>query len=275
MSTWIAYPRAICDGTTTNLYCNDLAGNINHYALTVGGGIASGPTQVLSDAYDCSVEFDGTDYVLTYQSKTGGTNGASNGIYRASSSSADSGFAGSFLFNPGYDSSDGIMTLGGKVLFTGMTGEHPAASTSEPLLALSMVSDSWIDALATYTTSDATWAGPITLTAGASGYGASEAPRGALAHFQTINVQGKITAHQAVVPTTWNAAPKDATADYTAGPTGLGRGPMEQAMIGIPFDDKSTTYDPIGGGAAVVAQSGIEALRVAHTFDPCIACAVH
>ncbi len=101
-----------------------------------------------------------------------------------------------------------------------------------------------------------------------SGYGATEAPRGALAHFATTNSQNKITAYQCVVPTTWNGSPRDANG------TG-GRGPMEQAMLGVPYSSVTHTVPSAGGGGNFTAQGGLEALRVAHTFDPCLACAIH
>jgi Ni,Fe-hydrogenase I large subunit len=120
----------------------------------------------------------------------------------------------------------------------------------------------------------ATWKEPYAEVVGAiSGYGATEAPRGALAHFSSLNAAGKITAYQAVVPTTWNASPKDGAAE-TGNP-----GPIEQAMMGVPYRAEQATFDVItaatkgaGGGTAY---NGIEALRIAHTFDPCIACAIH
>ncbi len=99
---------------------------------------------------------------------------------------------------------------------------------------------------------------PVPLTT-KSGYGATEAPRGALAHFVTI-ASGKISAYQCVVPTTWNASPKDGMGGLR-GDALNGRGAMEQAMVGSPY----------AGGAT----PGVEALRVAQSFDPCIACAVH
>jgi Ni,Fe-hydrogenase I large subunit len=110
-----------------------------------------------------------------------------------------------------------------------------------------------------------------------SGYGLTEAPRGALGHFVTAD-SGKIVAYQCVVPTTWNASPKDG-ADGAGGanlqPNNSGatkRGPMEQAMIGVPFN----SADKIAAsGNKREAISGVEVLRVAQSFDPCIACAVH
>ncbi len=99
---------------------------------------------------------------------------------------------------------------------------------------------------------------PVVVPSGSnSSMGVSEAPRGALAHFVTA-AGGRITAYQCVVPTTWNASPKD-------GQTTPKAGPMEQAMIGVPFEDA-----PVNG-----RNSGVEVLRVAQSFDPCIACAVH
>jgi hydrogenase large subunit len=108
-----------------------------------------------------------------------------------------------------------------------------------------------------------------------SGYGMVEAPRGALAHFITAD-NGKIKSYQCVVPTTWNASPKDgADAGVNAGNTGTTkRGPMEQSMMGVMFDTGShVTVTGAPGGAS--RMSGVEVLRVAQSFDPCIACAVH
>lgn len=82
------------------------------------------------------------------------------------------------------------------------------------------------------------------------GMGLTEAARGALGHW--IRIQGgKIANYQCVVPTTWNASPRD----------GLGQpGPMEQALIGAPVEDPDNPW---------------EVVRIIRSFDPCIACAVH
>ena len=84
----------------------------------------------------------------------------------------------------------------------------------------------------------------------ARGSGFMEAPRGALAHWIVIE-DGKIANYQAVVPSTWNAGPRDA-----AGQPGA----YEAALVG------HTLHDP---------KQPIEILRTIHSFDPCIACAVH
>ena len=82
------------------------------------------------------------------------------------------------------------------------------------------------------------------------GVGLSEAPRGALGHWIQVG-EGRIEHYQVITPTCWNASPKD---DYDRS------GPMEQALIGTPIQDPDRP---------------IEALRVIHSFDPCLSCAVH
>jgi hydrogenase large subunit len=84
----------------------------------------------------------------------------------------------------------------------------------------------------------------------AQGVGFTEAPRGALAHWVVIE-DGKIANYQAVVPSTWNAGPRDAAGQA---------GPYEAALAG------HRLHDP---------KQPVEILRTIHSFDPCIACAVH
>ncbi len=84
----------------------------------------------------------------------------------------------------------------------------------------------------------------------AQGVGFMEAPRGALAHWVVID-DGLISNYQAVVPSTWNAGPRD--------PRGQD-GPYEAALKGQQL--------------AVLSQP-LEILRTIHSFDPCLACAVH
>lgn len=91
---------------------------------------------------------------------------------------------------------------------------------------------------------------PSTWPKEARGVGYTEAPRGALAHWIVIK-DGKIDNYQAVVPSTWNAGPRDAQGQP---------GPYEAALKG------HTLHDP---------KQPIEILRTIHSFDPCIACAVH
>lgn len=84
----------------------------------------------------------------------------------------------------------------------------------------------------------------------ARGYGFHEAPRGALGHWLSIK-DGRIANYQCVVPSTWNGSPRDAKGQ---------RGPYESALIGTPVANP---------------EQPVEILRTVHSFDPCMACAVH
>jgi hydrogenase large subunit len=99
-------------------------------------------------------------------------------------------------------------------------------------------------------TADTTKWDPATWPADCKGYGAEEAPRGALCHWIHIKDQ-KIFNYQAVVPSTWNASPKD----------GKGQpGAYEAALVG------TKVANP---------KQPLEILRTIHSFDPCLACATH
>jgi hydrogenase large subunit len=101
----------------------------------------------------------------------------------------------------------------------------------------------------TRTANTAMW-DPATWPAEAKGVGMSEAPRGALAHWIVIRDR-KIDNYQLVVPSTWNASPRDGQGQLSA---------YEAALVGTPVAN---------------ADQPIEVLRTIHSFDPCIACAVH
>jgi hydrogenase large subunit len=91
---------------------------------------------------------------------------------------------------------------------------------------------------------------PSSWPAKAEGVGLTEAPRGALAHWIRI-ADGKIDNYQLVVPSTWNASPRDGKGQRSA---------YEQSLIGTPV---------------AKLEQPVEILRTIHSFDPCIACAVH
>ena len=91
---------------------------------------------------------------------------------------------------------------------------------------------------------------PETWPSEAKGVGYMEAPRGALAHWIVIK-DGKTANYQMVVPTTWNASPRDPKGQMSA---------YESALIGTPVADPAQP---------------LEILRTIHSFDPCLACAVH
>ena len=82
------------------------------------------------------------------------------------------------------------------------------------------------------------------------GVGFMEAPRGALAHWIKIK-DGKTENYQQVVPSTWNASPRDPKGQRSA---------YESTLIGTPVADPELP---------------LEIIRTIHSFDPCIACAVH
>ncbi len=82
------------------------------------------------------------------------------------------------------------------------------------------------------------------------GFGFHEAPRGTLSHWVVIE-DGKIKNYQAVVPSTWNAGPRDQNGEI---------GPYEASLMDNPVADP---------------ESPLEVLRTVHSFDPCIACAIH
>ena len=77
-----------------------------------------------------------------------------------------------------------------------------------------------------------------------------EVPRGMLSHWVRIK-NGLIENYQAVVPTTWNAGPKDQNGNV---------GPYEASLIGLKLEDPTKP---------------LEVIRVIHSFDPCMACSVH
>jgi len=82
------------------------------------------------------------------------------------------------------------------------------------------------------------------------GVGTHEAPRGTLSHWVVIK-DGKIKNYQAVVPSTWNASPRDQNGAH---------GPYEASLLRTPL---------------ARPQEPLEVLRTIHSFDPCMACACH
>lgn len=91
---------------------------------------------------------------------------------------------------------------------------------------------------------------PSTWPRSRKGFGFTEAPRGALAHWVHVE-DGKIARYQIVVPSTWNASPRDSKGQH---------GAYEAALLGTPVADP---------------RKPVEILRTIHSFDPCLACASH
>jgi hydrogenase large subunit len=106
--------------------------------------------------------------------------------------------------------------------------------------------DLWLDQLVpgqpTYT--------PYDLPSTAAGIGLTEAPRGALAHWIQV-ANRRIARYNVITPTAWNGSPMDDRGQ---------KGPIEQALLGAPVANRAQP---------------IELLRIVHSFDPCLACAVH
>ncbi len=96
----------------------------------------------------------------------------------------------------------------------------------------------------------ATYNKPVFPKGEVMGFGFHEAPRGLLSHWVVIR-DGKIANYQCVVPSTWNAGPR---AEDDA------PGPYEASLVDNPVADP---------------EKPLEVLRTIHSFDPCIACAVH
>jgi hydrogenase large subunit len=91
---------------------------------------------------------------------------------------------------------------------------------------------------------------PSAIPEQATSAGLTEAPRGALGHWMDIN-ESVISRYQVVTPTNWNASPRDNFDEP---------GPIESALVGVPVNDLNQP---------------VEVLRTVHSFDPCLACAVH
>jgi [NiFe] hydrogenase large subunit/hydrogenase large subunit len=114
----------------------------------------------------------------------------------------------------------------------------------------------WVDALADnmarrdYRIQDNSKWDPSSWPRDCFGAGFHEAPRGALGHWVHIS-NGTIVNYQCVVPSTWNAGPRD---------TGGQPGPYEASLVGTPV---------------AKPEQPLEILRTLHSFDPCMACGVH
>ena len=117
-------------------------------------------------------------------------------------------------------------------------------------LAIAKQIDAWLKSYQDNIVKDQQIVEDLVVPQEARGVGFVNAPRGGLSHWLRIE-GGKIGNFQLVVPTTWNLGPRDAKDAL---------GPAEQALIGTPVADPKRP---------------VEILRTIHSFDPCIACAVH
>jgi len=138
---------------------------------------------------------------------------------------------------------------------TGVSVMDRHMARAQEALKIAEAMSGWLSQLATggavYNT--------FTVPYGKTGVGLTEAPRGALGHWLSIAATGTtsptdgpaIGNYQVITPTCWNASPKDSSNVH---------GPIEQALTGTKVSN---------------ATMPIEVVRVIHSFDPCLSCAVH
>jgi [NiFe] hydrogenase large subunit/hydrogenase large subunit len=151
------------------------------------------------------------------------------------------------------DTTLSTLKVGPEALFSTL-GRVAARCIEAQVLVESM--DTWVQGLADnmgrrdYRIQDNSKWDPSTWPADCMGYGLHEAPRGTLGHWVHIT-NGKIANYQCVVPSTWNAGPRDAKGQP---------GPYEASLVGTPV---------------ARPDQPLEILRTVHSFDPCMACGVH
>jgi Ni,Fe-hydrogenase I large subunit len=142
-----------------------------------------------------------------------------------------------------------LMDLIGKGAKAGAVARHFCRAVESKLVGEAGLA--WIDRLIELAT-----AGPIVgmndkpVPNSAQGMGIWDAPRGALGHWVDIK-DGRIKNYQLVVPSTWNASPRDEKG---------AKGPYEQSLIGAPVPDPDNP---------------INVVRIIRSFDPCLACGIH
>ena len=129
-------------------------------------------------------------------------------------------------------------------------GRHAARAIS-CCVNVDMLADQWTALIGNMGKGDlTTFNAPVFPKDEVMGVGFHEAPRGALSHWVVID-NGKIKNYQCVVPSTWNACPRNDKDEP---------GPYEASLVDTPIAD---------------AEKPLEVLRTIHSFDPCIACAIH
>ena len=129
-------------------------------------------------------------------------------------------------------------------------GRHAARAVS-CAVQVDMLTDQWTALLTNMGKGDmTTFNKPVFPKGEIQGVGFHEAPRGALSHWVVID-NGKIKNYQCVVPSTWNACPRNDKDEP---------GPYEASLLNTPIAD---------------SEKPLEVLRTIHSFDPCIACAIH
>ncbi|MBI2239315.1 MAG: nickel-dependent hydrogenase large subunit [Magnetospirillum gryphiswaldense] len=143
--------------------------------------------------------------------------------------------------------------LGSKVgpeILHSTVGRHAARAIRAGVMA-EVLGQNWSMLIENISKGDtATFNKPVFPKGEVMGFGMHEAPRGLLSHWTVIK-DGKIANYQCVVPSTWNAGPRDENDEI---------GPYEASLMDNPIADP---------------EQPLEVLRTVHSFDPCLACAVH
>lgn len=142
----------------------------------------------------------------------------------------------------------GVLQVGPEALFS--TLGRTAARGIEALAVAQQIG-TWIKQYENNITKDQQIVENYEPPKSARGVGFVNAPRGGLSHWIVTDDDARIANFQLVVPTTWNLSPRDAKNVPSA---------CEEALVGTPVADPARP---------------VEILRVVHSFDPCIACAVH
>lgn len=141
----------------------------------------------------------------------------------------------------------GALGVGPEALFSTL-GRTAARGVETAVIAANV--NAWIDEFEDNAKKDQVIAAPYEMPDEAEGVGFVNAPRGGLSHWIRIK-DGVIENFQLVVPSTWNLGPRCAKGKLS---------PVEEALIGTPIADPNRP---------------VEILRTVHSFDPCMACAVH
>jgi hydrogenase large subunit len=129
-------------------------------------------------------------------------------------------------------------------------GRHVARGIRAAMLA-DLAVEHWTALVNNINRGDAATHNPPQMPRGEiEGVGTHEAPRGTLSHWIVID-RGIVKNYQAVVPTTWNASPRDSKGQA---------GPYEASLLGNPVANP---------------EAPLEVIRTVHSFDPCMACGVH
>jgi hydrogenase large subunit len=137
-----------------------------------------------------------------------------------------------------------MTVTGGASRGVSVMARHQARADESVLIVQNMIN--WVNSLTVGGTN--VTGSPVPATA--TGVGLTEAPRGAIGHWLQI-ANSRVSRYQIVTPTCWNASPRD-SANVP--------GPIEQALIGTPVAN---------------VDQPVEVVRVIHSFDPCLSCAVH